>query len=62
MNRRQRKLAEKFYQKQKRELLKNMTHLNVPTEQDVIDYMMKKAGLEPTVEESNVIQPLDLNL
>jgi hypothetical protein len=62
MNRRQRRLSERIYQKQRRQVIKQMSHIDMPTEQQIMEYIYKKAGIEEIKEESNVIEPLDLNL
>jgi hypothetical protein len=51
MNRRQRRLSERIYQKQRRQVIKEMTHIEVPTEQQIMEYIYKKAGIEEIKEE-----------
>ena len=57
MNRRQRRLSERIYQKQRRQVIKEMTHIEVPTEQQIMEYIYKKAGVEEIKEEQEGFIP-----
>ena len=53
MNRRQRRMMDREYNKNKSKLINNLKELNLPTEQDVEDYIMEKTN-------PNIIQPLKI--
>lgn len=53
INRRQKRMMEREYRKNKSKLIKNMNELNIPTEKDVEDYIMEKTG-------PKLIQPLTI--
>jgi hypothetical protein len=53
MNRRQKRMLEREYNKNKSKLIKNLKELNVPTQQDVEEYIMEKTG-------PKIIQPLTI--
>jgi hypothetical protein len=53
MNRRQKRMMEREYAKNKSKLINNLKELNVPTQQDVEDYIMEKTN-------PNIIQPLKI--
>lgn len=65
MNRRQRRLSEKIYQRQRRQVIKEMSHLEMPTEEQIMEYIYKKAGVEEIKDEfvqPDVIPAVDLGL
>jgi len=53
MNRRQRRMMDREYNKNKSKLINNLKELNIPTQQDVEDYIMEKTG-------PKIIQPLKI--
>jgi hypothetical protein len=53
MNRRQRRMLDREYTKNKSKLIKNLKELNIPTEKDVEEYIMEKTG-------PKIIQPLTI--
>ena len=67
MNRRQRRLSERLYQIQRRRVIKEMSHLEIPTEEQIMEYIYKKAGIEEIKEEPqgflpDVLPAVDLGL
>jgi hypothetical protein len=53
MNRRQKRFLEREYRKNRTKLIHNLKELNIPTEQDVEEYIMEKTG-------PKIIQPLTI--
>jgi hypothetical protein len=62
MNRRQKRMMEREFNKNKSKLIKNLTQLNVPTESDVEQYITSKSIAPKIIEPIRVTQQMSEEL
>jgi hypothetical protein len=62
MNRRQKRMMEREYNKKKSKLIKNLTELNVPTESDIEEYITSKSITPKIIEPIRVTQEMSEEL
>ena len=59
MNRRIKRMMVREYKKNKAKLIHNLKELNIPTEQEVEEYIMSKTN-QSNIIQPNIIQPLTI--
>ena len=59
MNRRIKRMMVREYKKNKAKLIHNLKELNIPTEQEVEEYIMSKTN-QSNISQPNIIQPLTI--